>query len=137
MYSMKETCNQVGMTYETLKFYCNEGLIPNVQRDKNNYRIFDDNNINWIKSLSCLKKCGMSIDEMKKYLNLCLQGESSIPERKIMLDKKRNDLELKKKDIEDSLAFINWKQNFYSEVLSGKTEYFSYLIKRNNTKNKQ
>ena len=137
MYSMKETCNQVGMTYETLKFYCNEGLIPNVQRDKNNYRIFDDNNINWIKSLSCLKKCGMSIDEMKKYLNLCLQGESSIPERKIMLDKKRNDLELKKKDIEDSLAFINWKQNFYCEVLSGKTEYFSYLIKRNNTKNKQ
>lgn len=30
MYSMKETCKQVGMTYETLKFYCNEGLIPNV-----------------------------------------------------------------------------------------------------------
>ena len=134
MYSMKETCNQVGMSYQTLKFYCNEGLIPNVQRDKNNYRIFDENNINWIKSLACLKKCGMSIDEMKKYLNLCLQGESTIPQRQAMLAEKKKDLELKKKDIEDSMAFIDWKQNFYDEVLSGKTEYFSYLIDVNNAK---
>lgn len=127
MYSMKETCKQVGMTYETLKFYCNEGLIPNVQRDKNNYRIFDDNNINWIKSLLCLKKCGMSISEMKDYLDLCIQGQSTIPERKIMLEKKQKDLELKKKEIEDSLDFINWKQNFYNSVLDGKTDYYSYL----------
>lgn len=134
MYSMKETCNQVGMSYQTLKFYCNEGLIPNVQRDKNNYRIFDENNINWIKSLACLKKCGMSIDEMKKYLNLCLQGESTIPQRQAMLAEKKKDLELKKNEIEDSMAFINWKQNFYNEVLNGKTEYFSYLIDVNNAK---
>ena len=134
MYSMKQTCEKVGMSYQTLKFYCNQGLIPNVQRDKNNYRIFDDNNINWIKSLTCLKKCGMSIDEMKAYLDLCLQGQSSIPERKIMLDIKKKELELKKKEIEDSMAFIDWKQNFYDDVLNGKTEYFSYLI--NVTKNK-
>ena len=133
MYSMKETCKQVGMNYETLKFYCNKGLIPNVKRDKNNYRIFDDNNINWIKSLSCLKKCGMSLDEMKKYLDLCLKGQSSIPERKAMLDKKRKALEEQIKEIEDSLSFIDWKQNFYDDVLNGKTEYFSYLIDVNNT----
>ena len=134
MYSMKETCEQVGMSYQTLKFYCNEGLIPNVQRDKNNYRVFDDNNINWIKSLTCLKKCGMSIEKMKKYLDLCLQGESTIPERKAMLNEKKKDLELKRKEIEDSMAFIDWKQNFYDDVLNSKTEYFSYLIDVNNAK---
>lgn len=128
MYSMKETCEKVGMSYQTLKFYCNQGLIPNVKRDKNNYRVFDDNNINWLKSLSCLKKCGMGIDEMKSYLQLCLQGQSTIPERKDLLEAKKKDLELKKKEIEDCLSFINWKQNFYNDVLSGKTKYFSYLI---------
>lgn len=80
------------------------------------------------------EKVGMSIDEMKTYLDLCLQGESSIPERKAMLDKKKMDLELKKKEIEDSLSFIDWKQNFYDDVLNGKTEYFSYLIDVNDTK---
>ena len=81
LYSMKETCEKTGLTYDTLKFYCNEGLIPNVKRNKSNYRVFNDNDINWIKSLSCLKNCGMSILEMKEYLALCLKGQSSIPER--------------------------------------------------------
>ena len=39
MYSMKEACVQTGMSYETLKFYCKEGLVPNVKRDSHNYRV--------------------------------------------------------------------------------------------------
>lgn len=50
MYTMKQACQAAGMSYETLKFYCNEGLVPNVKRSANNYRIFDDHDINWIKS---------------------------------------------------------------------------------------
>ena len=128
IYSMKETCEATGLTYDALKFYCNEGLVPNVKRDKNNYRIFDDNDINWIKSLSCLKNCGMSIVEMKEYLDLCLKGESSIPERKVILEAKLRELKHKMQEIQDSIDYIHWKQGFYDDVLSGKTEYFSYLI---------
>lgn len=132
LYSMKETCNKTGLTYDALKFYCNEGLIPNVKRNKSNYRVFDDNDINWIKSLSCLKNCGMSIVEMKKYLELCLKGENSIPERQDILDAKLRELEHKKQEIQDAIDFVHWKQNFYKDVLSGKKEYFSYLIKTKN-----
>ena len=89
---MKETCDQTGLSYDTLKFYCNEGLVPNVKRDKNNYRIFDDNDVAWIGSLSCLKSCNMSIQEMKDYLNLCLEGEKSIPQRQVILDAKLKEL---------------------------------------------
>ena len=59
------------MTYENLKFYCNEGLVPDVRRDSRNYRVFDDENIKWINSLNCLKNCGMGMAEMKRYLALC------------------------------------------------------------------
>jgi DNA-binding transcriptional MerR regulator len=69
---MKEACQQVGISYETLRFYCKEGLVPNVKRDKNNYRNFDERDINWLKSLQCLKKCGMGIQDMKRYMNLCI-----------------------------------------------------------------
>ena len=135
LYSMKETCDKTGLTYYALKFYCNEGLIPNVKRNKSNYRVFDDNDINWIKSLSCLKNCGMSIVEMKEYLTLCLKGQSSIPERQDILDAKLRELEHKKQEIQDAIDFVNWKQNFYKDVLSGKTKYFSYLIKTENDDN--
>lgn len=127
-YSMKETCSKTNLSYDTLKFYCNEGLVPNVKRDKNNYRIFSDKDIAWINSLSCLKNCGMSILEMKEYLQLCLKGKSTIPERKVILDTKLKELENKIKEIQESINYVKWKQQFYDDVLSGKTEYYSNLI---------
>lgn len=111
-----------------MKFYCNKGLIPNVKRDNNNRRFFDERDVKWIKDLSCLKKCGMSIQEMKDYLELCLQGESTIPERKELLMKKQAALRDSIKELEDSVAYIDWKQNFYDEVLSGKRPYISNLL---------
>lgn len=137
MYTMKDVCKQADMPYETLKFYCNEGLIPNIKRDKNNYRIFDEKNIAWVKSLVCLKNCGMSIQEMKEYLDLCLLGPSTIPERKIILDKKREALLEKVAELQKSIDYIDWKQGFYDDVLSGKTEYVSNLIDTDNLNNQQ
>lgn len=131
LYSMKQTCEKTGLTYDTLKFYCNEGLVPNVKRDKNNYRVFDDKDIAWINSLSCLKNCGMSIIEMKEYLKLCLKGEETIPERKKILDVKLKELKHKIAEIEESIDYINWKHKFYDDVLSGKTKYYSNLISKN------
>ena len=129
LFTMMQTCKVANMTYQTLKFYCNEGLVPNVKRDKNNRRVFDAHDVDWIKSLTCLKKCGMSIAEMKEYLALCLEGESSIPERKIMLENVQKRLVAQKQEIEESIAFIDWKQGFYDDILTGKTKYFSNLTK--------
>ena len=128
MFTMKDVCKQVNMPYETLKFYCNKGLVPNVKRDNNNYRIFDENDVAWIKSLICLTNCGMSIQEMKEYLDFCLDGPSTIPQRKIILDKKREELLGKVSVLQKSIDYIDWKQGFYDDVLSGKTEYISNLI---------
>lgn len=66
---------------------------------------------------------------MKEYLELCLQGESSIMQRKEMLSKKREALLGSIKELEDSVDYIDWKQNFYDEVLSGKRPYVSNLIR--------
>ena len=126
---MKQCCEATGMSYEALKFYCNEGLVPNVKRDKNNRRIFDERDVKWIKDLVCLKKCGMSIQEMKVYLDLCLEGESTIPQRKEMLDQKQKELNQQIAELKDCVAYIDWKQGFYDEVLSGKRPYVSNLIR--------
>ena len=129
MYTMMQVCRELNMTYQTLKFYCNEGLVPNVKRDNNNRRIFDEKDVEWLKTLTCLKKCGMSIREMKDYLELCLQGEPTIIPRKEMLAKKQETLLVSIKELEDSVAYIDWKQNFYDEILSGKRPYVSNLIR--------
>lgn len=128
LYTMMQVCKETGMTYQALKFYCNEGLVPNVKRDKNNRRVFDERDVAWIGSLTCLKKCGMSIQEMKEYLAMCLQGEASIPQRKEMLAQKQAALRETIRELQDSVAYIDWKQNFYDEVLYSKRPYESNLI---------
>ena len=124
---MKEACEKTGLSYETLKFYCNQGLVPGVQRDERNRRIFTEQNIAWIISLNCLKNCNMGIREMQEYLALCLEGPASIPVRKEILERKREELEAERKRIQDSIDYIDWKQNFYDEVLAGKRPYYSNL----------
>ena len=116
------------MTYETLRFYCDEGLVPNIKRDKNNWRVFDERNLNWIKSLQCLKNCGMSIKEMKNYMDLCLQGISTVSERKVILDERKKLLLAQLSEIQESIAFIDEKQEFFDDILSGKVQYSSNLI---------
>ena len=92
LYGMKEVCARVGMTYEGLKYYCNQGLVPNMKRDAGNRRMFDERDIAWIECLIWLRKCGMGIDDMKRYLALCLEGPESIPQRQTMLQAQREQL---------------------------------------------
>ena len=128
IYTMMQVCKEADMTYQALKFYCNEGLVPNVKRDKNNRRVFDERDVKWIKDLVCLKKCDMSIQEMKEYLALCLQGPSTILQRKEMLSRKKEALLSSIEELKGCVDYIDWKQDFYDDVLSGKRPYISNLI---------
>lgn len=128
IYTMLQACRETGMTYQGLKFYCNAGLVPNVKRDKINRRIFDDNDIAWIKSLRKLRKCGMSLADIREYMTLCLQGESSIPERKVILSRTRERLTAQIEELKESLSYIDSKQGFYDGVISGEIQYVSNLL---------
>ena len=128
MYSMKDVCDKYSMPYETLRFYCNEGLIPNVKRDHNNYRMFNERDLAWIEGLQCLRKCGLGIKELKVYLDLAMQGPSTINIRKSMLEQQKFKLLETRNDIDKSLAYIEQKNQYYTDVENGKIKYTSNLI---------
>ena len=128
LYSMKEVCQRTGLNYETLKFYCNQGLVPNVKRDGGNRRVFDERDLAWLEGLGCLRRCGLSIKEMQHYVQLCLQGEASIPERKVILAERRKALEEEMARLQSALEYLDSKQAFYDEVLEGRRPYVSNLL---------
>lgn len=128
-FTMKEVCDKIDITYETLKYYCNIGLVPNVTRDKNNHRHFTENDIMWLEGLKCLKKCGLSIKEMLEYMEYCVIGIESIPQRKKILDEKREILLNELHEIEKSIDYIDTKQQYYDDVLSGDIQLTSYFQK--------
>lgn len=124
MYTMKQVCEKTGLSYETLKFYCNQGLIPGLQRDSGNRRVFTEEQIYWIYGLLCLKDCGMGVTEMKEYFAILLSESPDIPALKAMLDRKQQALEESIRKAQESIRFIGWKQAFYDEVIAGKRGLF-------------
>lgn len=126
-YSLKEASEKAGISQRTLRFYCNEGLVPGLRRNEHNYRIFTEKNIEWVRNLSCLRNCGMRVSEMKRYVQLCRQGRETIPERQEILKTKMQNLRQEIERIEKNMDFIMYKQQFYQDVLEGKQEYVSNL----------
>ena len=89
MYSVKEISDILGLTEHTIRFYTDKGLVPSVTRDRNNNRLFDEESINWLTGVKYLKECGMSIEAIKDYVDLCLEGNSTIEQRyQIVLSQK-------------------------------------------------
>lgn len=81
MHTVKEAAQITGLTEHAVRFYTDKGLVPSVQRNENNIRMFDEESINWLHGVKCLKQSGMPIDVIKKYVDLCLEGDATIPQR--------------------------------------------------------
>lgn len=84
-YMIKDVCNKLNLSVHSVRYYCDMGLVPNLKYDHNKNRIFDDESINWLKAVKFLRASNMAIIDIKKYFNLCLDGNSTKIERKNIL----------------------------------------------------
>ncbi len=118
MYTVKEVSEMLGMTEHTIRFYTDKGLVPSLQRDQNNNRLFDEKAINWLKGAQNLRGCGMSIDAIKTYVDLCLQGDSTIMERYEIILKQKEIMDAKLIDITQKAEYIRNKANNYENIIN-------------------
>ena len=65
----------------------------------------------------------MSISEIKEYIKLCYDGETTIPQKKAIFDSKRKSLMEQLKQIQDCINYIDQMQVFYDNILCGKSKY--------------
>ena len=69
-YTIRQLADMFQITEHTVRYYTDIGLLP-CQRDGGNRRVFDEESVNWMQGIACLKGCGASIEEIKKYCELC------------------------------------------------------------------
>ena len=118
-YTVKQTSEIMGMSEHTIRYYTNRNLLP-IKRDSANRRIFDEESINWLMGIKCLKGCGMSIENIKKYGDLCLIGDETLIERREIMKKQ---LEIAKCNLENAkeiLEYVKKKVAHYDDVIAGK-----------------
>ncbi len=115
-YSIKQVSEKTGLSIYTLRYYDKEGLLPLVERTESGIRKFSENDIDWLGLICCLKNSGMSIEHIKEFMHLCLQGEETVETRKeILLNQKAYILEQMNR-LENSLHTINYKIDHYKEI---------------------
>lgn len=117
MYSVKETAEIVGLTEHTIRFYTDKGLVPSVTRDRNNNRLFDEESINWLTGVKYLKECGMSIEAIKDYVDLCLEGNSTIEQRYQIVLGQKAVAEEQLRSAQERLEYLNAKIASYQDIM--------------------
>lgn len=78
-YSIGEVANATGIAISTLRYYDREGMFPDMERSNGGIRVFSSKEIDTIRVIECLKSSGMSIKEIKEFLDWCQEGVNCPP----------------------------------------------------------
>lgn len=112
-YTVGEMAKQIGVAPSTLRYYDKEGLLPFVERSGGGIRLFKDSDREWLAVIECLKKTGMPIREIKRFVDLCHEGDATIDER-LQLIKRRRDAVLKQMEsLNETLSLLEYKRWYY------------------------
>lgn len=117
MYTIKEVAEKMDISEHTLRFWAKSGFFPFVKRNQNNIRQFSDNDLEWVKIVKCLRSVGTENRAIKRYIDLCIVGDSTIEERyKIILGTKEKAL-MQMDELKKQLAILEYKENFYKNLI--------------------
>lgn len=118
MYTVKEVAQRLNLTEHTIRFYTDKGLVPNIQRDKYNNRLFDEESLNWLIRVKYLKDCGMSIKDVKHFVDLYLDGDSSILLRYEIILKYKEIAQEQLEEATRRVEFMEKKAKRYREIIN-------------------
>jgi DNA-binding transcriptional MerR regulator len=115
-YTINQIAAKLGLSTSTLRYYDKEGLLPTLKRTETGIRIFGETDLQWLELICCLKNSGMSIAEIKHFMNLCLQKEDTFEERKEVLEKHKKLILEQMEVLQNSLCIVNYKIDHYKKI---------------------
>jgi len=111
--TIKEAAERTGISIDNLRYYERIGLIPEVPRTESGIRDYDEMSIHWIEFAMRFKKAGVSLEAIREYIQLAMQGEFTKEARRDILHEAKTGLEKKLHDINEAMDVINYKIDTY------------------------
>lgn len=125
--TINEISKKFSLSKDTLRYWEKEKLIPTVKRDKNGYRVYDTKEQNWVFYIMVLRKAGMSIKKLKKFVNLYMKDSSAAEIRKHLLIVQRSQLNKEIINIKKTVNYLDYKiDHFDDQLLSFEKEKLAY-----------
>lgn len=112
--TIKEVAARFNLPISTIRYYDKQGLMPFVARDAAGNRVFTPSDLNFIKTICCLKNTDMPLTEIRQYINLCMAGTKTIPTRRKLLRAHKQRVLERRRKIDQALVEIDTKIDRYS-----------------------
>ena len=122
MYTIKEVAEKMDVSEHTLRFLAKSGFFPLIKRDANNIRLFSEKDLEWVKIVKCLRSVGTENKAIKRYIDLCIVGDSTIPERYGIIQATKIKAQQQMEDLKKQLALLDYKEKFYQNLIKNNLE---------------
>ena len=122
LYTVGEMAKKLGVAASTLRYYDQEGLLPFVERSSGGVRMFSDKDFGWLKVIECLKRSGLSIKEIKAFIDMAQKGDKSLAERKEMFRARLAAVKKQLEKLRETQAVLEYKCWYYEQAAADGTE---------------
>lgn len=114
MYSIGEISKMFDLPIHTLRYYDSCGLFPFIKRDEHDNRYFEEKDLKLIRSICCLKDSNMPLKEIRNYINLYMEGKSTLEKRCQIFYSHKEKLLKQIHDLEESMLVMDKTINNYA-----------------------
>lgn len=122
MLTIKEVSEIMKISPYTLRFYDKKGLFPFVKRNERNITIFTENDLEWVYVVQCLRDTGLPLLRIRQYIDMCVAGDQTIPDRLDLLKKQQCAVKMQQIELQERLDMVNYKILSYENQIEHKTD---------------
>lgn len=121
-YSIGQVAAKLGISIDTIRYYDKEGLLPFIQRNGNGRRVFSENDVHLMRTIICLKNAGVPVTDIADFIQMRLQGDSTLEDRYQLLKAHEKDLRTQISDLQDTLCYLKFKEWYFETAIKAGTE---------------
>lgn len=119
--NISEVSSKMNIPVSTLRYYESEGLLQNIKR-QSGIRDYSQNDIEQIRVIQCLKNSGLRIKDIKKFMQWCEEGDSTLSKRLELFDKREVEIKKKIDELNNALNMIQFKKWYYKTAVKDSTD---------------
>ena len=122
--SIGEASKLTNLSISKLRYYDEHGLIPSLKRTSSGLRKFDENSLDALRLIECLKNSGMQLKEIKQFMDWCAKGDSTLQDRLDMFKQQEVKVLAQIEALQSTLYLIKFKQWYYETAITDQTDKF-------------
>ena len=131
MYTIGQVSEMFNLPISTLRYYDKEGLFPSMQR-QSGIRQFGETEVEALRVIECLKTFGLEIKDIKKFMELCVEGPATYARRKELFETRKAAVEAEMIQLQKTLDMLKFKCWYYEMAIhDGNEDRLNNMIPNN------